>query len=447
MKINSSAHQVKSTGYDEYGRGIVSINKKSIGVSNLIPGEEALIFLSGMNGRVESIITKSPKRVQPPCLVYHKCGSCQLQHLSYEEQLRFKEQYVINSFRSYGMDVTIHPIVQMKHPFRYRNKNQFGYGYDKSGKVMTGLYEEHSHQLVPVKDCLIQDELTNQLFLSIQDNMQQMKISPYQEDAKRGHIRYVLIKRAFVTNQTLVTIVTSVESFPGKNEFFKAILKKNPMINTLVQNINSRQTSVVLGDVEKTVYGKGYIEDVLCGLTFQISSKSFYQINPVQTEKMYQLVKEYAKLTGNEVIVDTYSGIGTIGLTLAKDAKQIYCVELNKDAHYDGIKNAKANQIKNVQFFNQDATQFMIGLSREKVSIDIVIMDPTRSGSTPEFIQALKQLKPKKVIYVSCEPSTQARDIKEMLNIGYVINQITPVDMFPQTYHVESIVLLSLKTI
>jgi 23S rRNA (uracil1939-C5)-methyltransferase len=437
--------KTKAVHYDRFGRGVIQVGKYDYSVFNLIPEEEATIKVQGEQGKVQTLISKSDLRVIPPCRVYDSCGSCQLQHLHYKEQLNFKANYVKETFEANEISITLEPIIAMDKPYRYRNKNQFSYGFDKAGNIITGLFEEHSHKLVLVNDCLIQDQVTNELFHSIKDIMQEMKIYPFKEDVKKGIIRYVLIKRGFKTDQTLVTIVTSVESFPGKNEFFKAIIKKNPHISTLVQNINSRKTSVILGDIEKVIYGKGYIEDTLLNLTFQISSKSFYQINPVQTEKLYQKVIEYASLTGSETVIDTYSGIGTIGLVLAKYAKQVYCVELNKDAHYDAIRNAKYNKIQNVQCFNQDATQFMISLSREKVSIDVVIMDPTRNGSTPEFINAVAILKPKKVVYVSCEPSTQARDIRLLIDKGYVIQKAVPVDMFPQTYHVESIVLLHKK--
>ncbi|HOI47195.1 MAG TPA: 23S rRNA (uracil(1939)-C(5))-methyltransferase RlmD [Bacilli bacterium] len=438
--------QVKATTYDEFGRGQVIVNKKTYGVSGMIPGEVGDISILGDYAKVLTIETKSKARVTPPCKVYDRCGSCQLQHIHYQEQLKFKTQYVIDCFANYDIAIKPKPIIGMNEPFQYRNKNQFGYGYDKSGNIITGLYEENTHKLVPVKDCLIQDQLTNELFGSVQELMTKMRIQPFQEDKRIGIVRYVLVKRAFQTNQTLVTVVTGVENFPGKKEFFNAILKKHPEITTLVQNINNRKTSVVLGDSEKVFFGKGFIEDILCGLKFRISSKSFYQINSIQTEKLYGLVKQYANLTGEETVIDTYSGIGTIGLILAQNAKQVYSVELNKDAHYDAISNAKINNIKNIQFFNQDATQFMIGLSREKVKVDVVIMDPTRTGSTIEFINALRQLKPNRIIYVSCEPATQARDVKDIVNTGYRLVEIVPVDMFPQTYHVETITLLSLKT-
>ena len=449
MRDSGRTIKAKAIGYDEFGKGIIKEGSESIGIFNLISGETAEIRIS-RNGKytytsIQKIIEKSPLRVNPPCKVYNQCGSCQLQHINYTEQLKLKTDYVKNAFLAYGIIVEPRKIIGMEQPYRYRNKNQFGYGYDETGQIVVGLYEEYSHKIVPVMDCLIQDEITNTIFNSVKDIMKKMKIMPYKEDAKRGIVRYVVIKRGFSTNQTLVTIVTTVESFPGKSEFYQAIKEANPTINTMVQNVNSRQTSVILGDVEKVIYGKGTIEDHLCGLKFNISSKSFYQINPKQTEKLYNKVVEYAALTGNEVVLDTYSGIGTIGLILAKNAKEVYSAELNKDAHNNAIQNAKLNNIKNVHFFNEDATHFIQGLAKEKIKVDVVVMDPTRSGSTPEFVNALGQLKPKKIVYVSCEPATQARDIAKIIKKGYVIQEITPIDMFCQTYHVETISLLSLK--
>jgi len=440
----------KATHYDESGRGVVKIGREEIGVFDLIPGETAQIKLIRRKDWVEAVVQKrfeeSKMRTTPPCKAYYKCGSCNLQHMTYPEQLRFKHEYARKCFSSYGMKIEPEVIIGMDQPYRYRNKNQFGVALDPKRSILIGLYEESSHKIVPVVNCLIQDELTNRLFQSIRSIMVSMRIPAFEEDARRGVVRFILIKRGFKTNQTLLTIVTAIESFPGKNEFFKRVRSENPEINTLIHNVQSRKTSIVLGDKETVVLGKGSIDDDLLGLKFSISSKSFFQINPVQTEKLYQKVMEFLDLKGIERVVDAYSGIGTIGMVLASKAKEVFAVEWNKESHQNAIHNAKTNNIRNIRFFNEDAGVFLRNMAKEGEKIDVVVLDPPRSGSTPEFLNAIKTLSPKKVLYVSCEPSTQARDIVELLQSGYEIKRSCLVDMFPQTAHVETITLLSLKT-
>ena len=275
--------------------------------------------------------------------------------------------------------------------------------------------------------------------------MKSFKLWPYQEDSQEGFLRHILVKTGFVSNEVMVVLVVASQVFPGKNNFVKALLKQHPEITTIIMNINNRKTSVVLGNTEKILFGKGYIEDTLCGRVFQISPKSFYQINPLQTEVLYGKAIEIAKLKGSEVVLDAYCGIGTISLIVSDKVKSVIGVELNKDAVNDAIKNAKRNKVSNALFYNEDAGNFMVDLARKNQSMDIVFMDPPRSGSDETFLASLIKLGPKKVVYISCNPITQERDLRYLTKHGYTVTEIQPVDMFPQTFHVECVVSLEKK--
>lgn len=311
----------------------------------------------------------------------------------------------------------------------------------QEGKLVYGFYEEESHKIIPMKKCIVQTEKQNEIAKVIKDIMLEMKLKPYDEDRRMGLVRFVMIREAFSSGEILVTIVTNSEVFPGKNEFVKRLIKRCPYITSIVQNINTRKTSIILGDDERVLYGPGYIKDYLCGIIFKISSKTFYQINHEQTEKLYSKIKEYASLQGNEVVLDAYCGVGTIGMTLAKDCKKVIGVENNKQSVINARINASDNKIKNISFVLSDATEYIKEYNGEK--IDTLIMDPPRSGSTEVFLKAIENLKPKKIVYVSCEAKTLARDLTFLKN--YKIEKKCLVDMFVGTYHIETVVLLSLK--
>ncbi len=292
---------------------------------------------------------------------------------------------------------------------------------------------------------MIEDKKADEIIGTIRGMLKSFKIKTYDEDTGYGLLRHVLVKRGFATNQVMVVLVTASPVFPSRNNFVKALREKHPEITTIIQNINDRGTSMVLGDREKVLFGKGYIEDVLCGYTFRISSKSFYQINPVQTEKLYAKAMELAGLTGKETVIDAYCGIGTIGMVASAKAKTVIGVELNQDAVRDAVENAKTNQVKNIQFYNNDAGRFMVNMAANGEHVDVVLMDPPRSGSTEEFIKAVAIMKPEKVVYVSCNPETLARDLKVFKTKGYVAKEDWPFDLFPHTGHTENVCLLLRK--
>ncbi len=441
--MNKEKIKVKCTGIDENGKGIVNIKGRDYFVSNLLEGETAIVEviqnkdITSVN--VIKIEEESKDRVKPICPYYSKCGGCQIQHLSYEAQGKFKQRLVEDLLGSY---CKVNDILTMKEPYNYRNKIHSTFSYDKRRQIISGIYQENTHDVIDIDRCLIQDRKADEIIETIKGFMRSFKMKPYDEDTGEGFLRHVLIKRGFSSNQVMVVLVVSSKIFPGKNNYIKALLKKHPEISTIIMNINNRKTSVVLGNDEMVLYGKGYIEDTLCGIKFQISAKSFYQVNPIQTEILYNKGIEMAKLKGNETVIDAYCGIGTISLIISSKVKKVIGVELNKDAVKDAIKNARHNNIKNAYFYNEDAGDFMVRLANENTKIDLVIMDPPRSGSDERFLSSLVKLSPNKVIYVSCNPITQERDLRYITKNGYKVKEIQPVDMFPHTSHCEVVVKL-----
>ena len=374
------------------------------------------------------------------CPLYKKCGGCQLQNLSYAEQLGFKQRKTERLLGGFGR---VEPIIGMDEPYHYRNKVQAAFATARNGKIISGVYQSGTHSIVCVDSCLTEDRKADEIIVSVRNMLRSFKIQPYDERSGSGTLRHVLVKRGFKTNQIMVVLVTAGPIFPAKNNFVKALRKEHPDITTIVHNINPYQTSLVLGERENVLYGTGKIEDELCGLTFRISPRSFYQINPVQTEVLYNTAMEYADMSGREKVIDAYCGIGTIGLVASKRAGEVIGVELNRDAVHDAISNAKRNGIKNVRFFCDDAGEFMLGMAQDGERADIVFMDPPRAGSDECFLSSLVTLAPKKIVYISCNPETQQRDLRLLTKRGYKVEKIQPVDMFPHTNHVETVVLLS----
>ena len=383
------------------------------------------------------------EKKQSLCPVFSKCGGCQLLDMPYEKQLQKKKREVEELLKGI---CPVYSVEGMDDPFHYRNKVHAVFGYRK-GEAISGVYREGTHEIVPVESCLIEDQKADEIIGTIRGMLKSFKIRTYDEDTGYGLLRHVLVKRGFATGEIMVVLVTASPVFPSKNNFVKALRERHPEITTIVQNVNGRGTSMVLGDQEKALYGKGYIEDVLCGFRFRISSRSFYQVNPVQTEKLYQKAIELAGLTGKETVIDAYCGIGTIGIVASPKAGKVIGVELNADAVRDARENAKRNQVKNIQFYNNDAGRFMVNMASQRETAQVVFMDPPRSGSTEEFIQAVAVMKPERVVYVSCNPETLARDLKMFRKKGYQAEGAWGFDLFPQTGHVETVVLLSkLKT-
>lgn len=376
------------------------------------------------------------------CNISKKCGGCQFQGIPYKEQLKKKQKKEQSLLGAYGK---VCPIIGMENPYYYRNKVHAVFDRDRKGNIISGIYEEGTHRVVPVENCLIEDEKSQEIIRTIRGMLKSFKIRTYDEDTGYGLLRHVLIRRGFSTGEIMVVLVTGSPIFPSKNNFVKALRKAHPEITTVVLNVNDRQTSMVLGDREKPIFGPGFIKDRLCGCMFRISPKSFYQVNPVQTERLYKKAIRLADLKGKEKVLDAYCGIGTIGMIASKQAKEVIGVELNRDAVRDAIGNAKGNGVKNIRFYQADAGEFMVAMAERGESMDVVFMDPPRAGSDEAFLQSVAKLAPKKIVYISCSPETLARDLKYLTKKHYEVSKICPVDMFPFTEHVECIVSMVKK--
>lgn len=399
------------------------------------------------------------KRQGDVCPYAGKCGGCDYQGISYEKQLRKKQEYVREQV---GEFCKVNPIIGMEHPYHYRNKVHAVFDIARGGRggafgtIISGVYAAGTHEVINIDECRIEDEISSEIIRDIRGLLRSFKIKTYDEDTGYGLLRHVLVRRGFSSGEVMVVLVLGSPILPSKNHFVKALRKLHPEITTVVVNVNDRKTSMVLGDKETVIYGKGYIEDTLCGCTFRISPKSFYQVNPVQTEILYKKAMEYAGLTGKERVVDAYCGIGTIGLIAARDAAEVIGVELNRDAVRDAVTNAKRNQIKNVRFYNADAGQFMTQMADSRTESggtgrsdgrpaepDVVFMDPPRAGSDEAFLASVVKLAPKRVVYISCNPETLGRDLRYLTRHGYRAEECTPIDMFPWTCHCEVACLLS----
>jgi 23S rRNA (uracil1939-C5)-methyltransferase len=443
QKNSSKTEEVKCNQLDSEGKGIVKFHGKKLSVENLLPGEEAVVeftkYKTRIDGKVKLITKKSKQRVEPKCQLFGLCGGCQLQHMSYDLQLDFMKNQVTQLMKPFGH---VDQIIGMDHPWDYRNKITSSYARHGK-KIVSGFYKAYSHDIVPVEECYIQNPVADPILNTIKELVKKFKMQVYQEDRRQGLLRHVLIRTGYHSEETMVVFVLAQKVFPGKNKFIKELTKLHPEITTILMNYNDKKTSIVLGKMDQVLYGDGFIEDTLCGLRFKMSPQSFFQINPIQTEKLYQLAMEYADIKKDEIVLDTYSGIGTISLVAAQKAHKVYGVEINKSAVHNAITNAKLNKIKNTRFVHADATEAMVEMARDQFHIDVLFMDPPREGSTPAFLKAALKLKPKKIVYISCNPETQARDLLVLKN-KYTVEKISAVDMFPHTTHVETVVKLLL---
>ncbi len=373
--------------------------------------------------------------------MFKQCGSCQYLHIRYQDQLKKKQEYCQRLVNNSHLKIKVQPVIGQDNPYHYRNKVIVG--FDRSGKA--GLYEENSHHVVPYDSCLLHDGMSDEIIQWINQWIRKYHVSLYQEDRRTGFLRHVYIRTGVRTNERMLTLVVTSFVFPGSKNFVKEITKKFPSIKTIVLNLNKRKTSIVLGDECKIIYGKGFIYDELCGLKFKISPHSFYQINHDQCEILYKKAISLLELRPDDVVLDTYCGIGTIGLICARNAKHVVGVELNKEAVKDARNNARLNKINNIEFIQGDSTEFMHEIASANTKVDIVVMDPPRSGSTKDFIKAVSHIQPRKVVYISCDPRTQVRDLVWFKEMGYYAREMFPVDMFPHTKAIESIVLLTRK--
>ena len=429
------------------GKGVIKTVYGVIFVDALLLGEEAEIEVTYARkgvayGKIKRLITKSIDRIQPLCPISTSCGGCVFQNVTYEYELRYKKHKVEEDLKRIGHlnDVKVNDVIGMDEPTHYRNKIQVPFGKEKN-HIVYGFYKANTHKIIPIKQCNIEDKKAGPILQNIALLMEKYHIPPYSEDTRSGVVRHVLIRTSLLTNEVMVVLVCNLDSFPGRNNFVKELISLSPDISTVIQNTNKRDTNVILGESEKILYGKGFITDEILGLKFNISPQSFFQVNPIQVKKLYGLAIEYAKLNKNDIVLDAYAGVCTIGLLCAPHVKQVVSVEVVKSAVINGRNNAKLNNIHNINIIEADCTEY---INSELPHFDVVIMDPPRKGSTPQFLDAIMKIKPSRIIYISCEPSTLARDL-EILCKEYVIDVVQPVDMFPRSFHVETVACLRLK--
>ena len=373
------------------------------------------------------------------CPVYRKCGGCEFRNITYEEQLKVKENRVRKELE--GLART-EKIAGMSYPYFYRNKVNAAFQRKRDGSIVSGVYEAGTHRVVPVERCLIEDQRADRIIGTIRRLVPSFRITIYNENSGYGLLRHVMVRVGHKTGQILVTLVVTSPIFPSKNNFVKALRKEHPEITSIVLNLNEKNTSMVLGERNIVLYGKGYIEDILCGKKFRISPSSFYQINSIQTEVLYRKAIELAALTGREKVFDAYSGIGTIGIAASGSASEVTCVELNADAVRDARYNARMNGVRNIRFYQDDAGRFLERMAAAGEKVDVLFMDPPRSGSTETFIDAVSSMKPERIVYISCNPETLARDLRSFRKRGYRAGEAYPVDMFAWSGSIETVVAL-----
>lgn len=433
------------------GEGIAKINNFTIFVKGAIKGEKVKILILKVNSsyafaKILEIIAKSEYRCQEDCKSYKRCGGCDLRHIKYDKTLDIKRNMVQSLLnKTLKNQIKVNDTIGMENPFNYRNKAQYPVGIDKEGNSTFGVFANRTHDIIPIEDCKIQTKISEEIAKYILKFIQENKIKVYDEKINRGTFRHIIVKVGMTTGEVMCVLVTNEEKIRKEKELIQGLKERFLEIKTIVKNINNKNTNVILGSKNMILYGDGYIEDKLGEYTFKISSMSFYQINPIQTEKLYNLAIEKAELTGNETILDLYCGIGTIGIFASKHVKQVYGIEIIAQAIQDAKENAKLNNIKNAEFIVGDV-EFALSevIETRKIMPEVVFVDPPRKGLDNTTIQNLLKVEPKKIIYISCNPATLVRDLK-IFEEKYEIKDITPLDMFPWTKHIETVTLLTLR--
>lgn len=375
----------------------------------------------------------------PVCKISKKCGACHLSNMDYERQLRYKQANVVKLLKRFGH---VNDIIGMDYPYCYRNKAQFAVKRASNGNIVTGVYQSSTMGVAATDSCFINDKKSNEIAKYIRKLMTELKIQPFNPKNGKGTVRHIMVRNGFKTGEYMVVLVCIDERLPMEQELLKSLCDRFKEIKTVVLNVN-RNEKMMLGSKERVLFGSGYIEDILCGKRFRISPRSFYQVNPNQTEVLYSTAVEFANLSGNETILDAYCGIGTIGIAASDKAKKVVGVELNGEAVKDARINAEINGLENAVYCNADAAEFMRAAAEEKEHFDAVFVDPPRAGCSKVFLSSLKKLMPDKIVYVSCNPQTLSRDLYYLIHNGYKAEKIQPVDMFPHTKHVETVVLMS----
>ena len=427
------------------GHGVVKLDRYPVFIPNTLIDETIKFKVIKVKknfaiGKLLEIKEQSNERVEPPCVYYYKCGGCQLQHMTYQAQLNMKKEQVINLFHRKAdfKDTIINDTVGMENPWYYRNKSQIPVGKNKDEEIISGFYRQRSHDIIDMESCLIQDQLHQEVMNQLKVWFNELNISVYNEHKKQGLMRHVVIRTGHHTRELMVIFVTNGKKFKQSDLLVQKLVKAFPEITSIKHNVNNTHSNVILGADSNTLYGKTTINDKLSDVTFKISDQSFYQINSIQTEKLYQLAIEYANLKQDDVVLDTYCGIGTIGLYMAPKAKHVYGVEVESEAIEDAKQNATINQFENTTFVCGKAEEVILKWKSQGIKPDVVMVDPPRKGCDETFLKTLLELNPRKIVYISCNPSTQQRDAQYLAQ-HYKLTKITPVDMFPHTTHVETV--------
>lgn len=440
------------------GEGIGKFNGYTLFVKDTIVGDVAEVKVIKSKktygyGRLMRLVTPSCDRVEAKCPVARQCGGCQIQEMSYEAQLAFKEKLVVNNLERLGSiapgTYELYPVIGMEEPWHYRNKAQFPVGRNKDGEIVMGFYAGRTHSIMETKQCFLGDPVNEEILPLIKEYMKECNVAPYDEEKHTGVVRHILIRKGFKTGQIMVCVVINANDLKNSDKLIEKLIKINGMTSISI-SINKEKNNVIMGNEVRTLWGKPFIEDYIGDVCYEISPLSFFQVNPVQTEKLYAKALEYAGLTGNEVVWDLYCGIGTISLFLAKNSKQVYGVEIIPQAIENARENAKKNNISNAEFFVGKAEEVLPDFyERElketgvKPTADVIVVDPPRKGCDEALLNTIVEMSPKRVVYVSCDSATLARDLKFLNANGYKVEKVQPVDQFGHTVHVETVVLLS----
>ncbi|MCR2804534.1 23S rRNA (uracil(1939)-C(5))-methyltransferase RlmD [Paenibacillus soyae] len=448
---------VEFVGLTHDGEGVGRAGGYTLFVQGGLPGETArarVMKLKKQYGyaRLEELVKTSPDRQNPPCDIFKECGGCQLQHMDYAAQLAWKRQSVVDNLKRIGKlqvagedgeeGIVVHPTVGMDNPWRYRNKAAVPVGAADDGQLIAGFYARGTHRIIDMDDCLIQHDRNDEVVRVVKKVAHELRIQPYNEETGQGVLRHVMARTGVVSGEVMVVLVTNTQRMPRQPEWIEHLRKQIPGLKSIVQNVNDRTTNAIFGDETRVLWGSEVIYDELDGIRFAISARSFYQVNPAQTVSLYRKAVEYAALTGKERVIDAYCGIGTISLFLARQAGHVYGVEIVPEAIADARRNAELNGIENASFEAGPAEVVMPRWRKEGIEADVIVVDPPRKGCDPALLDTILALQPERVVYVSCNPSTLARDLRVLEDGGYRTVEVTPVDMFPHTVHVECTVLL-----
>jgi len=441
--------EITIDNYGHEGEGVGRIEGFAVFIPEALKGETVRIRITEVRknfarGEVLEILKPALERIKPPCPVYQQCGGCQLQHMNYSAQLAIKRQQVVDAVERIGglSGITVHPVLGMKDPWYYRNKVQYPFGMD-GGQTVMGFYRKGTHDIVNLDSCQLQPMVTNWVATKIRELAVKYQVSIYNEQTGTGLLRHLLIKKGFKTGEMMVVLVTNGPDFPDGPKIAAELMSAFPNVKSVVQNINTNRGNVILGRETRVIAGEPTINDILDGLKFKISARSFFQVNPEQAEVLYHKAVEYAGLTGTETVLDAYCGVGSLTLFLARQAKEVYGIEVVPEAIRDAEANAALNQLKNVRFLVGETEKVLPELVNQGVRFDVCVVDPPRSGCERSVLESFAANGVGRIVYVSCNPSTLARDLKILTELGYEVREIQPVDMFPQTYHVECVVLMS----